>query len=115
MTSLAGVLSDRTGTLPERAHELDARFRRHGIARHAARFVVEHFGLVYIQPAPPGSAVPDPRPVFPGDDEAGRAIEVIGVEMEADANGEEHLRVIHAMALREKHRRQYEEAKRWRV
>jgi hypothetical protein len=35
--------------------------------------------------------------------------------MEVDANGEGHLRVIHAMALREKYRGQYEEAKRWRV
>ena len=89
--------------------------RRHGIARHAARFVVEHCGLVYIQPAPPDSAVPDPRLVYLGDDEAGQAIEVIGVEMEPEVNGEGHLRVIHAMALREKYRRQYEEAKRWRV
>ncbi len=88
---------------------------RHGITRYAARFVVEHCGLVYIQPAPPDSAVPDRRLVFLGDDEEGRAIEVIGVEMEADANGEDHLRVIHAMALREKCRRQYEEDKRWRV
>ena len=89
--------------------------RRHGIARHAARFVVEHCGLVYIQPAPPDSAVPDPRLVFLGDDEAGQAVEVIGVEMEVDANGEGHLRVIHALALRDKYRGQYEEAKRWRV
>ncbi|MHB1555598.1 MAG: hypothetical protein ACYCZP_16980 [Acidimicrobiales bacterium] len=89
--------------------------RRHVIARHAARFVVEHWGLVYIQPAPPGSAVPDPRLVFLGDDEVGRPVEVIGVEMEPDANGEDHLRVIHAMALREKYRARYEEAKKWRV
>jgi hypothetical protein len=69
---------------------------------------------VYIQPAPPGSPVSDPRLVFLGDDEAGQAIEVMGVEMEPDANGEGHIRVIHAMALREKYRSQYEEAKRWR-
>jgi hypothetical protein len=59
--------------------------------------------------------VPDNRLVYLGDDEAGNALEVIGVEMEPEANGEEHLRVIHAMALREKYRRQYEEARRWRV
>lgn len=81
--------------------------RRHGIARHAARFVVEHCGLVYIQPAPPSSAVPDPLLVFLGDDEEGRPVEVIGVEMEPDTNGEDHLRVIHAMALREKYRARY--------
>ena len=81
--------------------------RRHGIARHAARFVVEQCGLVYIQPAPPGSAVPDPLLVFLGDEEEGRPVEVIGVEMEPDTNGEDHLRVIHAMALREKYRARY--------
>ena len=58
---------------------------------------------------------PIPASSFLGDDEAGRATEVIEVEMQSDANGEDHLRVIHAMALREKYRRQYEEAKRWRV
>jgi len=89
--------------------------RRHGVARYAARFVVEHCGLVYLQPAPAASLVPDPRLVYLGDDETGQALEVIGVEMEPDANGEDHLRIIHAMALREKYRRQYEEAKRWRV
>lgn len=85
------------------------------MGRHAARFVVEHCGLVYIQPAPPGSGVPDARLVYLGDDETGQALEVIAVEMEPDATGEDHLRVIHAMALREKYRLQYEEAKRWRV
>jgi len=59
--------------------------------------------------------VPDPRLVFLGDDEAGRATEATGAEMEADVNGDDHLRVIHATALREKYRGQYEEAKRWRV
>ena len=115
MTSLTRVLSDRTGTLLRVRMSWTHASRRHGIARHAARFVVEDCGLVYVQPAPPGSAVPDPRLVFLGDDEAGRAIEVIGVEMVADPNGEDHLRVIHAMALRVKYRGQYEEAKRWRV
>jgi hypothetical protein len=61
------------------------------------------------------SAVPDPRLVFLGDDEERRPVEVIGVEVEPDANGEDHLRVVHAMALREKYRGQCEEAKKWRV
>jgi hypothetical protein len=89
--------------------------RRHGIARSAARFVIEHCGLVIVQAAPPGSPVPDVRLVDLGDDESGRALEVIGVEMAPEASGDEHLRVIHAMALRDMYRVQCEEAKRWRV
>jgi hypothetical protein len=89
--------------------------RRHGIARSAARFVIEHCGLVFVQAAPPSSPVPDVRLVQLGDDENGRALEVIGVEMVPEEDGDEHLRVIHAMEMRDKYRAQYEEAKRWRV
>jgi hypothetical protein len=52
----------------------------------------------------------DSRLVCLGDDADGRAIEVIVVE-----GSKEELIVIHAMALREKYRDQYEEAKRWRL
>ncbi len=89
--------------------------RRHGISRSAARFVIEHCGLVLVQPAPPGSPVPTVRLVYLGDDDKGRALEVVGVEMEPGHVGEEHIRIIHAMALREKYRSGYEEAKKWRV
>ncbi|MGH9091829.1 MAG: hypothetical protein ACRDZR_10705 [Acidimicrobiales bacterium] len=40
---------------------------------------------------------------------------MIGVEREPGEGGEEHLRVVHAMALRDKYRNEYEEAKKWRV
>ncbi len=42
--------------------------RRHRIARGDAPFVIEHCGLVFIQPAPAGSPVPDSRFVYLGDD-----------------------------------------------
>lgn len=45
-----------------------------------------------------------------GDDAAGRALEVIAVE----GPGGEPI-VIHAMALCDKYKAQYEEAKRWRL
>jgi hypothetical protein len=91
--------------------------RRHRIARADARFVVEHCGLVFIQPAPAGSPVPDDRLVYLGDDPAGRPLEVVGVEVDSRSGNDrhEHLRVIHAMELRAKYRSQYEEARRWRV
>ncbi|MGH9304883.1 MAG: hypothetical protein ACRDZ5_10805 [Acidimicrobiales bacterium] len=77
--------------------------------------MIEHCGLVFVQPGPTGSPLPDVRLVYLGDDDRGEALEVIGVEMEPGEDGEEHLRVIHAMALREKYRNEYEEAKKWRV
>jgi hypothetical protein len=99
----------------ERAHELDARLTpsrdrapRRPVRRRALRPGVHPAGTT-------GLRSPDLSLVFLGDDEAARATEVVGVETEPDANGEGHLRVIHAMALREKYRRRYEEAKRWRV
>jgi len=58
--------------------------------------------------------VPEDRFVYLGDDPSGRALEAMGVELEAE-DGQEHLRVIHVMELRAKYRSQYEEAKQWRV
>ncbi len=91
--------------------------RRHQIARADARFVIEHCGLVFIQPAPDDSPVPDDRFVYLGDDPAGRPLEVVAVEVDSGSAGDRrrHLRVIHAMELRAKYRSQYEEARRWRV
>ena len=49
------------------------------------------------------------RLVFLGDDTEGFALEVMAVELE-----DESLLVIHAMPLRDRYRKQYEETKRWR-
>jgi hypothetical protein len=67
--------------------------------------------LHFEQPSPGGaSADRDPRQVFLGDGPDGAVLEVMAVEL---ATGE--LLVIHAMAMRERYRDHYEEAKRWRV
>jgi hypothetical protein len=47
--------------------------------------------------------------VFLGDDMEGIALEVMAIELE-----DEGLLVIHAMALRDRYREQYEEARKWR-
>jgi hypothetical protein len=72
--------------------------------------VIEHRGLVFIQPAPAGSPVPDDRFVYLGDDPAGRPLEVVAVEVDSGSAGDRrrHLRVIHAMELRAKYRSQDE-------
>ncbi len=57
----------------------------------------------------------DDRVVYLGDDRRGRPLEVVAIELDAGPGGEPHMRVIHAMELRDKYRSQYEEARKWRV
>jgi len=83
---------------------------KHRISHERSRYAIEHCGLRFEQ-APPADAPENasPRLVFLGDDEAGAALEVMAVELEDDS-----LLVIHAMPLRDRYRKQYEEAKKWR-
>ncbi len=83
---------------------------KHRISRERSRYVIEHCGLRFEQDPPvdaPENA--SSRLVFLGDDEEGTALEVMAVELANDA-----LLVIHAMPLRDRYRKQYEEAKKWR-
>lgn len=83
---------------------------KHRISRERSNYVIEHCGLRFEQEPPAGS--PDDaslRLVFLGDDEDGLALEVMAVELDDDS-----LLVIHAMPLRDRYRKQYEEAKKWR-
>lgn len=56
--------------------------RRHRITRADARFVIEHCGLVFIQPAAADSLVLDDRLVYLGEDPNGRPLEVVTLEMD---------------------------------
>ena len=71
--------------------------------------MIEHCGLIYIQPAPSGLGPKVDRLVYLGDDPGGRALEIMAVEL---AGGD--LLVIHVMPLRDKYKRQYQEAMKWR-
>ena len=84
---------------------------KHGVSEESARYVIEHCGLYFKQPAPPHSpaGLNASRRVYLGDDQNGVALEVMGVAL-APAND---VLVIHAMPLREKYRQQYERAKKW--
>ncbi|MGH2866447.1 MAG: hypothetical protein ACRDNK_02620 [Solirubrobacteraceae bacterium] len=82
--------------------------RRHGVGDDQIRFVIEHCGLAFDQPAPDDSRG-ESRLVFLGDDSHGVALEVVAV-----ANQTGDLRVIHAMKLRATYQREYEEAVPWR-
>jgi len=83
---------------------------KHRVSRERSRYVIEHCGLRFEQDPPvdaPEKA--SARFVFLGDDEEGAALEVMAVELEDGA-----LLVIHAMPLRDRYQKQYEEAKKWR-
>ena len=82
--------------------------RKHRVSRAQVRYVIDHAGLFFVQPAAPPDR-PDEAVRFLGDDEAGAQLEVVGVEL---ADG--RLRVIHAMPMRTGYQDLYEEAKKWR-
>jgi hypothetical protein len=104
-------MSDRS----DRVSSMGVRFARsatkHRVSKENIRHVIAHCGLSFEESAPTrDEEVLDRRLVCLGDDAAGRALEVIAVE----GPGSE-LIVIHAMALRNKYKAQYEEAKKWRL
>jgi uncharacterized DUF497 family protein len=81
---------------------------KHRISRESIRHVIANYRLQFEEPPPAGGeASQSTRMVYLGEDENGRALEVMAVEI--DAGG---LLVIHAMPQREKYRRRYEEGSR---
>jgi hypothetical protein len=84
--------------------------RRHRINRARIAYVIENCGLIFVeQPTAGAPAGASERLVYLGDDANGAALEVMAIPLE------DGILVIHAMALREKYRAQYEEAKQWRA
>jgi hypothetical protein len=83
---------------------------KHRISRERSRYVIEHCGLRFKQRPPANAPVgASSRLVFLGDDTDGVALEVMAVELD-----KENLLVIHAMPLRDRYQKQYEEAMKWR-
>jgi len=91
----------------------DAALRRsatkHSITHDQIRYVIDHCGLPFTVPAPPGAAGGD-RLLFLGDDSQGVPLEVVALEVE-----ETDLLVIHAMKMRPRYQQPYEEALPWRT
>ncbi len=69
--------------------------------------MIEHSGFRVRFPGSPGE---DDRLLYLGDDASGIPLEVMAVELDADA-----LLVIHAMPLRRQYKADYQEAIKWRV
>jgi hypothetical protein len=83
---------------------------KHRVPRRCIRTVMSGCRLRFTEPPPPEApAGASERLVFVGDDERGRALEVMAVEPEKG----EALLVIHAMELQDRYRLDYEEAKWW--
>lgn len=83
---------------------------KHRISRERSRYVIEHCGLRFRQESPANAPVgASSRLVFLGDDTDGVALEVMAIELD-----DESLLVIHAMPLRDRYQKQYEEAMKWR-
>ena len=83
--------------------------RKHRVSRASTLYVIEHCGLRFREPSRASSRWLDDRLVYLGDDESGAALEIMTIELE---NGD--LLVIHAMPLRKRYQKQYEEARQWR-
>jgi hypothetical protein len=97
-----------------RVSEVGVRFARaatrHRVSKDSIRHVISHYNVRFEEPPPGGkSGVRSVRLVYLGDDMSGQALEIMTVELP-----DRDLLVIHAMALRDKYRQRYEEAKRWR-
>jgi len=103
-------MSDKSATVSGMSVRFARSATKHRISRESIRHVIAHCGLCFEESPPTNDVeVLDRRLVCLGDDANGQGIEVIAVEGDKD-----DLIVIHAMALRDKYRAQYEEAKQWR-
>lgn len=106
-------VSDRFVGQNVEGSEFDIRWARsatkHRISRERSRYVIERCGLVFAEPPPPRAHSSATRLLFLGDGPEGIAIEVIAIQLRDD-----RLLVIHAMQVRRRYRRQYEEARKWR-
>jgi hypothetical protein len=80
---------------------------RHRVSRASTAYVIEHAGICFEEEEPAFER--EPRLFFFGEDQDGRKLEVGAVEL-----GDDRLRVIHSMDLRDRFRIDYLEARGWR-
>jgi hypothetical protein len=79
---------------------------RHRVSKDSVRHVIANHRVHFEEPPPPGTPPggQSTRLVYLGDNTDERALEIMAVELPSG-----HLLVIHAMPLRAKYRKQYEE------
>lgn len=81
---------------------------RHRISKDRIHYVIANYRVRFEEPPPDaeGARARSTRIVYLGDDDHGRALEVMAVEGKHD-----ELLVIHAMELRDKYRKRYEDSR----
>jgi hypothetical protein len=100
-------MSDKTAKVGDSSRVCFARAAtRHRVSKDSVRHVIANHRIHFEEPPPLGSPGPrSMRLVYLGDDADGQPLEVMAIELPTG-----DLLVIHAMPLRAKYRRQYEEA-----
>jgi hypothetical protein len=101
-------MSDKIGILDSPNVRFARSATRHRISKDCIRHVVANY-RVRFEESPPeteGARARVTRIVYLGDDDHGRALEVMAIEGKRS-----ELLVIHAMTLRERYRRRYEDRK----
>jgi hypothetical protein len=100
-------MSDKTATVPSVSVQFARSATRHRVSKDSIRHVVANYSVQFEESPPAGNPGElSVRLVHLGDDAKGQALEVMAVKL---PDGD--LLVIHAMALRDKYKQQYEEAK----
>ena len=97
-------MSDKTDKLPKTGVRFARAATRHRVSKDRILHVIANFRVRFEEPPPTGGRSSATRIVYLGDDQQGQTLEVMAVEGE---HGE--LLVIHAMNLRERYRKRYEE------
>jgi hypothetical protein len=81
---------------------------KHRVSKASIRYVIANYSVQFEESPPAGQpGARSVRLVHLGDDAKGQALEVMAIKL---SDGD--LLVIHAMALRDKYKQQYQEAKR---
>ena len=99
-------MSDKSANVFARSVRFAHSATKHRVSKESIRHVLVHYRVRFEKPPPVGSpALRSTRIVYLGEDAHGQALEVMAVE------GAQGQLVIHAMSLRERYRKRYEEVR----
>lgn len=101
-------MSDRSANVYRASVRFARSATRHRIPKDSIRHVIAHYRIRFEEPPPDDQSAParSMRLVYLGEDDHGRALEIMAVE---GKQGE--LLVIHAMELRDRYRKRYEDGR----
>jgi hypothetical protein len=97
-------MSDTTDRLPDTGVRFARSATRHRVSKDRIRHVIANYSVRFEESPPEGGSARAIRIVYLGEDTQGQVLEVMAVEM---PNGD--LLVIHAMPMRSKYGKKYEQ------